>query len=68
MPAFLAFLAFLQKGGEQGELQPGTMCYLLLGGVDKRRFDAYLEESGDSGQVGKLVTLAQSNGDLPEGR
>lgn len=56
-----------QKGGEQGELQPGTMCY-LLSGADKRRFDAYLEESGDSGQAGKLVTLAQRNGDLPEGR
>ncbi|MBD2868915.1 FAD-dependent oxidoreductase [Paenibacillus arenilitoris] len=56
-----------QKGGEKGELQPGTMCYVLAD-VDRRQFDRYLKESGDSGQIPKAVQAAQAAGDLPEGR
>lgn len=56
-----------QKGGEAGELQPGTMCY-LLSNVDRKRFHDYLKESGDSGQLHLAVEEAQLAGDLPEGR
>ncbi|AEI43439.1 FAD dependent oxidoreductase [Paenibacillus mucilaginosus KNP414] len=56
-----------QKGGESGELQPGTMCYLLAG-VDRGRFKQYLADSGDTGQIPKAVRLAQDNGHLPPGR
>ncbi|RAU98913.1 FAD-dependent oxidoreductase [Paenibacillus sp. YN15] len=55
------------KGGDNGELQPGTMCYLLAR-ADKKRFDRYLQESGDNHQVHQAVVKAQQNGDLPEGR
>ncbi|GBF76991.1 putative FAD-dependent oxidoreductase, partial [Paenibacillus sp. 598K] len=55
------------QGGEQGELQPGTMCY-LLNDVDRQRFRAYLAESGDTHQVPHAVQRAQLAGDLPEGR
>jgi hypothetical protein len=55
------------KGGEQGELQPGTMCYLLTN-VDRNRFSQYLKESGDTSQIPIAVQKAQANGDLPEGR
>ncbi|WP_248926874.1 FAD-dependent oxidoreductase [Paenibacillus hamazuiensis] len=54
-------------GGEQGELQPGTMCYLVTG-ADKQRFDQFLQETGQGGQLEKTVVEAQQNGDLPEGR
>lgn len=64
--AVLAGVPF-QKGGEKGELQPGTMCYLLAR-TDRARFDQYLKESGDNGQIHKAVVKAQENGDLPEGR
>jgi ribulose 1,5-bisphosphate synthetase/thiazole synthase len=56
-----------QKGGEQGELQPGTMCYVLAN-VDRARFNEYLRESGDTGQIPQAVQTAQAQGDLPEGR
>lgn len=56
-----------QKGGEAGELQPGSMCYLLAN-VDRPRFTRYLEESGDTGQLHKTVELAIEDGALPEGR
>ncbi|WP_256757734.1 FAD-dependent oxidoreductase [Cohnella sp. WQ 127256] len=55
------------KGGERGELQPGTMCYLLTN-VDRNRFTQYLQESGDIAQIPIAVQKAQANGDLPEGR
>lgn len=55
------------KGGKQGELQPGTMCYLLTN-VDRNRFKQYLKESGDTGQIPIAVQKAQASGDLPEGR
>jgi hypothetical protein len=56
-----------QKGGETGELQPGTMCY-LVSNVDRGRFQTYLKESGDSGQIHLAVEKAQRAGDLPPGR
>lgn len=56
-----------QKGGERGQLQPGTMCYLLAN-VNKERFDRYIRESGDTGQIRHAVTRGQDTGDLPEGR
>ncbi|MDQ1913535.1 FAD-dependent oxidoreductase [Paenibacillus sp. GD4] len=56
-----------QKGGDAGELQPGTMCYLLTN-VDRGRFRQYMQESGDNDQIPKAVMLAQHNGDLPPGR
>lgn len=56
-----------QKGGQRGELQPGTMCYLLTR-VDRSRFLQYLKESGDNHQIHNAVVKAQANGDLPEGR
>lgn len=59
--------AEFQKGGEQGELQPGTMCY-VLSDVDRARFNAYLKESGDTPQITALVQKAQAAGDLPQGR
>jgi hypothetical protein len=64
--AALAGVPF-QSGGEQGELQPGTMCYVVTG-ADQARFHQYLEESGDHPQLENTVTAAQRNGDLPEGR
>ncbi|MCJ8013485.1 FAD-dependent oxidoreductase [Paenibacillus sp. KQZ6P-2] len=56
-----------QKGGDDGELQPGTMCYLLTN-VDRIRFEEYLKESGDTDQIPLAVSKAQENGDLPHGR
>lgn len=64
--AALAGVPF-QKGGEQGELQPGSMCYLLAN-VDKPKFNQYLLESGDTGQLHATVERAMSEGALPEGR
>ncbi|GBF76413.1 FAD-dependent oxidoreductase [Paenibacillus sp. 598K] len=64
--AALAGVPF-QKGGEAGELQPGTMCYLLAN-VDRPRFIRFLEESGDTGQLHKTVERAIMDGALPEGR
>ncbi|MGG1554131.1 FAD-dependent oxidoreductase [Paenibacillus ferrarius] len=64
--AALAGVPF-QVGGEQGELQPGTMCYVVTG-ADKARYDQYLKESGHHPQQEELVSEAQKNGDLPEGR
>ncbi|WP_438347952.1 FAD-dependent oxidoreductase [Paenibacillus sp. FA6] len=64
--AALAGVPF-QKGGEQGELQPGSMCYLLAN-VDKPRFNQFLQESGDTGQLHATVEKAMAEGALPEGR
>ncbi|MFD3257230.1 FAD-dependent oxidoreductase [Paenibacillus lentus] len=64
--AALAGVPF-QKGGEAGELQPGSMCYLLAN-VDRPKFNRFLEESGDTGQLHKTVELAIKDGALPEGR
>ncbi|MGZ7441509.1 FAD-dependent oxidoreductase [Paenibacillus sp. TH7-28] len=64
--AALAGVPF-QKGGEAGELQPGSMCYLLAN-VDRPKFKRFLEESGDTGQLHKTVELAIAEGALPEGR
>lgn len=64
--AALAGVPF-QKGGEGGELQPGSMCYLLAN-VDRPRFNRFLEESGDTGQLHRTVELAIAEGALPEGR
>jgi hypothetical protein len=64
--AALAGVPF-QKGGEQGELQPGSMCYLLAN-VDKKKFEQFLKESGDSGQLHHTVEKAIADGALPEGR
>ncbi|NOU98272.1 FAD-dependent oxidoreductase [Paenibacillus sp. LMG 31456] len=54
-------------GGEEGELQPGTMCF-ILSGLDKDKFDKFIQETGQGGQLPDTVTQAQQNGDLPEGR
>ncbi|MFM9282002.1 FAD-dependent oxidoreductase [Paenibacillus jiagnxiensis] len=64
--AALAGVPF-QKGGEAGELQPGSMCYLLAN-VDRPKFNRFLEESGDTGQLHKTVEQAIADGALPEGR
>jgi hypothetical protein len=64
--AVLAGVPF-QTGGENGELQPGTMCY-IVSGADKERFNQFLKDSGQGGQLEKSVTEAQQNGDLPDGR
>ncbi len=56
-----------QKGGEQGELQPGSLCYLLAN-VDRRKFLSYLRETGDTGQLHKTVERAIAEGALPGGR
>ncbi|AIQ54084.1 FAD-dependent oxidoreductase [Paenibacillus sp. FSL R7-0331] len=64
--AALAGVPF-QKGGEEGELQPGSMCYLLAN-VDRPKFSRFLEESGDTGQLHTTVELAIAEGALPEGR
>lgn len=64
--AALAGVPF-QKGGEAGELQPGSMCYMLAN-VDRKRFAKYLEETGDTGQLHKTVEQAILDGALPEGR
>jgi hypothetical protein len=55
------------QGSENGELQPGTMCYLVAD-IDKDRFDRFLLESEQSGQLEKSVAEAQLQGDLPDGR
>ncbi|WP_240420078.1 FAD-dependent oxidoreductase [Paenibacillus periandrae] len=64
--AALAGVPF-QKGGEQGELQPGSMCYMLVN-VDRQRFLRFLEDTGDTGQLHKTVEQAIAEGALPEGR
>lgn len=64
--AALAGVPF-QLGGERGELQPGTMCY-LVSGADRQRFERFLAETGEHPQLERAVTKAQQNGDLPEGR
>ncbi|MDF2723135.1 MAG: invasion protein IbeA family protein [Paenibacillus sp.] len=56
-----------QKGGDEGELQPGTMCYLLTN-VDRGKFRSFLDQTGDSGQLHKTVERAIEEGALPEGR
>jgi ribulose 1,5-bisphosphate synthetase/thiazole synthase len=56
-----------QKGGEQGELQPGSMCYLLAN-LDRQKFQRFLQETGDTGQLHKTVERAIAEGALPEGR
>lgn len=55
------------KGGEAGELQAATMCYLLAN-VDRKRFLKYLDESGDTDQIHRAVQQAQADGKLPQGR
>ncbi|WP_339223983.1 FAD-dependent oxidoreductase [Paenibacillus sp. FSL H8-0332] len=55
------------KGGEAGELQAATMCYLLAN-VDRRRFEQYRNESGDTDQIHAAVQRAQADGKLPQGR
>ncbi|MBD2847542.1 FAD-dependent oxidoreductase [Paenibacillus sp. IB182496] len=64
--AALAGVPF-HKGGDSGELQPGSMCYLLAH-VDRPRFKRFLEESGDTGQLHQTVERAMAEGALPEGR
>lgn len=64
--AALAGVPF-QKGGEHGELQPGSMCYLLTN-VDRKRFEEFLKDSGDTGQLHETVARAIEEGALPEGR
>ncbi|MEK3714213.1 MULTISPECIES: FAD-dependent oxidoreductase [unclassified Paenibacillus] len=55
------------KGGESGELQAATMCYLLAN-VDRQRFEEYRNESGDTDQIHQAVQQAQVDGKLPQGR
>lgn len=55
------------KGGDTGELQAATMCYLLTH-VDRPRFAQYLQESGDTDQIHLAVQKAQAEGKLPPGR
>ncbi|WNS46193.1 FAD-dependent oxidoreductase [Paenibacillus sp. MMS20-IR301] len=55
------------KGGEAGELQAATMCYLLAN-VDRKQFLQYLHESGDTEQIHRAVQQAQADGQLPPGR
>jgi ribulose 1,5-bisphosphate synthetase/thiazole synthase len=55
------------KGGEAGELQAATMCYMLAN-VDHKRFVEYLSESGDTEQIHQAVQQAQADGKLPPGR
>lgn len=64
--AALAGVPF-QKGGEQGELQPGSMCYLLTN-VSRPEFKKFLEQTGDTGQLHQTVERAIEEGALPEGR
>jgi len=64
--AALAGVPF-QKGGEQGELQPGSMCYLLAN-VDRQAFNRFVAETGDTGQLHKTVERGIAEGALPEGR
>ncbi|MEK4517670.1 FAD-dependent oxidoreductase [Paenibacillus sp. FSL H8-0122] len=56
-----------QKGGDDGELQPGSMCYLLAN-VDRPSFSRFLAETGDTGQLHRTVEQAILEGALPEGR
>lgn len=64
--AALADVPF-HKGGDDGVLQPGTMCYSLTQ-VDRKKFFDYLEKTGDTPQIPQAVAQAQENGDLPPGR
>ncbi|MDU4697528.1 MAG: FAD-dependent oxidoreductase [Paenibacillus sp.] len=64
--AALAGVPF-QKGGDQGELQPGSMCYLLAN-VDRMKFKQFLQETGDTGQLHQTVERAIAEGALSEGR
>ncbi|MFB9330790.1 FAD-dependent oxidoreductase [Paenibacillus aurantiacus] len=64
--AALAGVPF-QLGGEAGELQPGTMCYLVCN-ADKARFLLFLDETGQNPGLEKTLAEAQLSGELPEGR
>ncbi|TYP76494.1 FAD-dependent oxidoreductase [Paenibacillus methanolicus] len=64
--AALAGVPF-QSGGEQGELQPGTMCFVVAG-ADRIRFEQHLRATGEHPQLDRTVSKAQEKGDLPEGR
>jgi hypothetical protein len=64
--AALAGVPF-KAGGEQGEMQPGTMCYVVTG-ANKARFEQFLQDTGEHKQLENTVIEAQRNGDLPEGR
>ncbi|QJC51541.1 FAD-dependent oxidoreductase [Paenibacillus albicereus] len=64
--AALAGVPF-QLGGEAGELQPGTMCFLVCH-ADKSRFLRFLDDTGQSAGLEKTLAEAQRSGDLPEGR
>jgi hypothetical protein len=56
-----------QVGGDEGELQPATMCYLLAG-AKQEEFQEYIRDSGDTDQIPNAVQRAQEEGDLPPGR
>ncbi|MCM3746603.1 FAD-dependent oxidoreductase [Paenibacillus pasadenensis] len=64
--AALAGVPF-QIGGDAGELQPGTMCYLVCN-ADRAQFLRFLEETGQNAGLEKTLAEAQRNGELPEGR
>lgn len=56
-----------QKGGDEGELQPGSMCY-LLSDVDRPRFEQFIRDNQDTGQLHRTVERGIAEGALPEGR
>ncbi|THF73210.1 FAD-dependent oxidoreductase [Cohnella fermenti] len=64
--AALAGVPFQPKD-DNGELQPGTMCYVVAG-ADKARFEKFLEETGEQRHLENIVSKAQQQGDLPAGR
>ncbi|WP_243767373.1 FAD-dependent oxidoreductase [Paenibacillus agricola] len=64
--AAMAGVAF-DKGGNEAELQPGTMCFLVCG-ADKDRYDRFLAETGQKSSLIETIQEAMRNGDLPDGR
>ncbi|MEK5645824.1 FAD-dependent oxidoreductase [Paenibacillus rhizosphaerae] len=56
-----------QKGGSEGELQPGSMCY-LLSNVDRYCFQQFLKDTQDTVQLHRTVERGIAEGALPEGR
>ncbi|MBB6673451.1 FAD-dependent oxidoreductase [Cohnella nanjingensis] len=64
--AALAGVPF-QLGGASGELQPGTMCFLVTN-ASQERFQQFLADTGCPHHLEPLITAAQERGELPEGR
>lgn len=64
--AYMSGVPVLKGDLDDPTVQPGTMLFVVAG-IDRKKTMDYLEHEDDD-QFSKLVTLAQENGDIPQGR